>query len=416
MTIIRIPRAQCGPPAAPRPCVTHLHSSRILGGAKIVAERICVSITDYEHYECRFVEISPNNQIFESFWASFRFRIEKRILGWGFSETVSPSRYVPLIDAKSTDLVHLHSPYNSGMTISEIRRLGGSFPLVWTIHDARWVEARGRGSNDGIEIPFRAGLGFWFKQVGSIVLRARVRKAMGAAFVVFPSAWLRNSAITNGLVQPNRSAVISSPVSESFFNLPTTKSVAREKHGLPSDKPIVLFAAWKAWKTKGDMNKGYDLLEKAIVELRKHHDFVFVVLGNDGQGIPSTLEAYWIPPDGTELQVAEIMRAADCIIGASRQENLPATIQESLAVGTPAIVSRASGYLEVVEDRVDGLHFEQESHTDLAGKISEFLKSPDMRDAMSTNAIRRARERWHPSVSAEKYAQVYSQALSKGCP
>jgi len=44
------------------------------------------------------------------------------------------------------------------------------------------------------------------------------------------------------------------------------------------------------------------------------------------------------------------------------------------------------------------------------------LKSADMRDAMSTNATRRAREQWHPSVSAEKYAQVYSQALSKGRP
>lgn len=399
------------PRISDRPLVTHVQSGRIHGGASIVARRICTALDTFQRFECRFVVISPVDKILESLWASLRYRVERKIFGWGYSETMIPTGHHPPIDPRATDLVHLHSPYDSGITIGEITRLGAAVPLIWTIHDARWVTTKTFKSIYGSSLPWSARVVELVRDIGSKILRARVRRAMSAALVVFPSAWLRNAAIEVGVVAATRSVVIPSPVPESHFNLSISKAAARKKYGLPAETPIVLFVAWKAWKSKGDMNKGYDLLETAIMQTRNHQDFHFVILGHDGEEIPAKLRAHWICPNGSDLQVAEIMRAADCTIGASRRENFPATIQESLAVGTPVIVSASTGYLELVEDGVTGLFFTPGSHTNLSEKISEMLKSRDERNVMAKNAARRARELWHPLISSGHYAEIYRQQL-----
>jgi glycosyltransferase involved in cell wall biosynthesis len=155
------------------------------------------------------------------------------------------------------------------------------------------------------------------------------------------------------------------------------------------------------------LNKGYDLLERAIPIAREQHSFSFVILGQDGTLIPPKLGAIWIEPNGSQQQIATIMRAADVLVAASRREVLPTAVAESQALGTPAVVPGASGFVDVVTDGETGLFFAPGDPVSLAARIVTMIESPANREAMGRAAAARAKQLWHPSVIAPQYSRVY---------
>lgn len=238
-----------------------------------------------------------------------------------------------------------------------------------------------------------------------------MRRATKNAYVVFPSSWLRQRALENALCSLEKSTVIPTPVSIGFFGHTATKKQLKQKLGFNPSVPLVLFVAWKAWKRTGDLNKGYDVIERAIPRLRNSHNFQFVILGHGGGEIPGHLQALWVTPDGSTQQVAEVMRAADFVIGTSRQESLGLVIQEAHAVGTPAVVSDSTGYLEIVDHGKTGFHFRTGEADDLVAQASKILSSAETIEAMAAKAAEKAQQLWHPQVAAIRYRTAYNEAV-----
>ena len=382
--------------------VIHFHSKAINSGAEIAATSISEGMKRFGGLQSHLEKIEPKPVALDALWSSLRYRVENTLLGWGFSETITPTAYCPTLRRGQTDLVHLHNTYNSGMRIADIKRLCKQFPLVWTIHDGRWV--------CWDENP-RVGHKKTLRTIGARVLFWRLRNASDNCKVVFPSSWLRRKAIDKKLFPEENTSVIPTPVSVEFFNVDPTAEEVRMEWGFDLSSPLVLFVSWKAWKKTGDLNKGYDLIEKAIPEIRKSHRFQFVILGHDGLDIPEHLKAIWIEPDGTAKQVAHLMKAADFVIGASRQEGLGNVIQEAHAVGTPAVVSNSTGYLEIVDDGLTGLHFQSGNVQDLVDKSCQLLGNTQMRRVMSSNAAEKALRLWHPQVVVRQYRDLYKEAV-----
>ena len=387
--------------------VTHLHSKAIKSGAEIAASSISNGVNGLGGLNSHLKAIEPRPVALSSLWSSLRYRIENRLLGWEFSETATPTAYRPTLRRGETDLVHLHNMYNSGMRIADLKKLSRQFPIVWTIHDGRWVCW---GDNPS------AGQRKNLKMIGAMTLFWRIRKASKNCKIVFPSLWLKQKALEKNLFPEENTSVIPTPVSLEFFNVSRSKEEVRHQYGFDLASPLVLFVAWKAWKKTGDLNKGYDLLEQAIPEIRKSHRFQFVILGHDGLEIPDYLRAIWITPDGTSKQVADLMKAADFVIGASRQEGLGNVIQEAHAVGTPAVVSGSTGYLEIVDDGLTGLHFQSGNVQDLVNKACELLDNTHLRRRMSANAAEKALRIWHPQIVGKQYHDIYMEAFSAWHP
>lgn len=215
--------------------------------------------------------------------------------------------------------------------------------------------------------------------------------------------------MTAGVLQEAHTKVIPNPLPLAFFDRSASRLAAKKRIGVDPDKPVVAFVAWKAWKVSGDMNKGYDLLEQAIKIARSQQTFTFMILGHDGQLIPPQLGALWIQPDGSEEQVVNFFRAADLVLGASREEVLPTVIQEAQGLGVPGVVPAATGYEDVVVDGLTGLHFSQGDAADFADKICALVGSPALREKLGNQAATRAARLWHPDRVRLQYAALYAE-------
>lgn len=392
--------------------VAHLRSQNIRGGAEIACHRISVALSQSGAIDSRVFALSPRPVLFEKLFAAWRYRIEHLIFGWGFSETLTPSASSQTIREAEWDIVHLHSLYDSGLSLEKIIELSRKVPTVWTVHDARWI--LWRPANARLQ-ESRIALCRWggraAQDFGSKLLRVRLRLLQKKVWSIFPSTWLRDEAISRGLSDGKRSTVIPSPVASVFFDISCSKEQAKTSIGIKPAKTLVLFVAWKSWKNKGDLNKGYDLLEQVIPTLRSLHNFEFAILGNSGDPVPKHLKAICFYPDGSPEQVARIMRAADFIVGPSRQEALGLVVQEAHATGTPALVSGSTGYLDVVDDGLTGRYFEPGNSDDFVRQASRMLEDKEHLMEMGKRAREKALNRWHPAKVAEEYQRVYLEAI-----
>ncbi len=79
-------------------------------------------------------------------------------------------------------------------------------------------------------------------------------------------------------------------------------------------------------------------------------------------------------------------KAAFTVFPSQFYENLPMTIIESLACGTPVIASRLGAMNEIIADGVNGFRFRPGDESDLAERIRTILARPDQLTAMRQSA------------------------------
>jgi glycosyltransferase involved in cell wall biosynthesis len=93
-------------------------------------------------------------------------------------------------------------------------------------------------------------------------------------------------------------------------------------------------------------------------------------------------------------------------------EGLPMCIVESFACGTPVLCSKLGGMTEVVQDQVNGLHFDPGDAKNLASKVEWAWNHPLELAKMG----RAARRKYETDYTAEKnyglLMNIYEQALA----
>ncbi|MDH6578061.1 glycosyltransferase family 4 protein [Kitasatospora sp. MAP5-34] len=119
------------------------------------------------------------------------------------------------------------------------------------------------------------------------------------------------------------------------------RDLARERFGLPPDRPLVLFVGRLVPK------KGYDLL------LAAHDADAFdLVFAGDGDvealaGRPGVHALGPLPPEA----LAEVYRACDVFALPSTAEGFPLSVQEAMASGLPVLTTDDPGYAPYELDR-----------------------------------------------------------------
>ena len=89
-----------------------------------------------------------------------------------------------------------------------------------------------------------------------------------------------------------------------------------------------------------------------------------------------------VPRDG----VLRLFRAADASVLSSSWENLPHTVLEALAVGSPVIATSVGGVPEVVRDGENGLLVPARDPHALAEAIRRFFADEDLRARLAAAA------------------------------
>ena len=137
------------------------------------------------------------------------------------------------------------------------------------------------------------------------------------------------------------------------------------------------------------------------------------MLGGDADSVKSALPLPVYPVNylSNEAEIAELYNAVDLFVTPSLQDNLPNTIVEARACGTPCVGFDVGGIPEMIHHKQDGYVADYCDSIDFAEGISWCLnesRHADLCAAARDNALATYAE---PAV-ARQYQAIYQAALS----
>lgn len=179
---------------------------------------------------------------------------------------------------------------------------------------------------------------------------------------------------------------------------PSDKLEAKKILGLDPSKKHILFVAMRVNAPK----KGFSYLEKALQGLDKTTTELIVV-GN-AQHLPELhLKAHVLGHIGSPEKMIQIYQAADVFVTPSLEENLPNTIMEAMACGTPCVGFKIGGIPEMIDHAVNGYVAEYQSSEDLAKGLSWTLEN-----APEQAARQKAESSYAEAIIAAKHVNFYA--------
>ena len=316
----------------------------------------------------------------------------------------------PLV--KEADIIHLHWVNQGFLSLKDIKaliKLGK--PIVWTMHDMWPCTGICHHARDCEKFQTRCEACFFLnsrgKDLSTFVFdkKQALYKDANMTFVGC-SQWLANRARQSRLLQNKTVLSIPNPIDMNIYH-PMDQGQARQSLGLPLGKKLLLFGALNVT----DKRKGIDYLIAALQEI-KNQDIELVVFGLVKEDIRNLFPVP-IHPMGylsDESKIVELYNAVDVFITSSLEENLPNTIMESMACGTPCVGFEIGGIPEMIDHKINGYVANYMDANDLANGIQWILNNPNPQ-ALLDACVKKVQENYGEQIVAEKYLALYQNLL-----
>jgi glycosyltransferase involved in cell wall biosynthesis len=352
-------------------------------------------------------------------------RIDREFAQYGFS----PADYEVFSDDRSSyngdflaqlpacDVINLH--WIAGFVdyqtfFAKIPRLT---PVVWTLHDMnaftggchydlgcdRHVKTCGACPQLGSSNPTDLTRQIW----------QRKRAAFGRVpskrlHVVSPSQWLARKARESGLGRSFSVSVVPYGIETEDF-APRDRHTARDFLGIPREAAVLLFVS----EELDNRRKGFGLLSQALAGLNNMPDLFLLSVGRST--ISCDVKIPWLHFGHIDHDrvLSFVYSAADAYVMPSIQDNLPNTVLEAMACGTPVVGFNAGGIPDMVRPGVTGLLAPTGDVQALRVAIAELLQNPERRAAMAANCRRIAVDEYALEVQARRYSQLYEAILEE---
>ncbi len=411
--------------------VLHVSFSDLGGGAARAAFRIhsclaAVGIRSSMRVHLRLSE-DPAVHAPESRWAwpigRLRLRASRLALRAQRSPSASvrtlglvPSGLAAELNECDADLVNLHWVGFDMLSVGEIASIRK--PLVWTMHDMWPFCGTEHYPLDSPDARFRTGYlsdnrgaGARGPDLDRWVWR-RKRSLWTTPFqVVCPSQWLAECARDSVLMRGWPIAVVPNPLDLEQYR-PFSRDEVRAELGLPAHKRLVLFGAFGG---ADDPRKGLQHLAGALALLERQSipDVALVVFGNLPEE-PVEIAGFQtinLGPIQDEKRLAKLYSSADAFVAPSEMDNLPNTVMEALACGTPVIAFRIGGMPDLIEPNRNGYLARPFDRADLAAGMLWALTHPCPGELET--AARSSAQRYAPAAVAAAYRSVYEQVLGE---
>jgi len=323
----------------------------------------------------------------------------------------------PLI--KDADILHLHWTNSGFLSITDLKELVDTGkPIVWTLHDM-WAFTGGchyAGTCDFFT--HECGDCYFLKHPNpnDISHKGWLRKAAmysGYKNITFVacSAWLAGIAKKSPLLKDFDITSIPNPIETDVFK-PMDKIAMREEWGINPFAHVVLFGAANI----NDRRKGINYLVEAL-NLFKHRcpdvNLVEVVIFGKNKHFDVTQIPFKVIELGIVSmpeELAQVYSLADVFVLPSIEDNLPNTVMEALACGTPVVAFNVGGIPEMVVHGETGYLAEFESADDLARGISQMLYINNAKE-IQANAREKVLNDFNNAKVAQQYIDVYRSVL-----
>ncbi|GAB4492912.1 MAG: glycosyltransferase family 4 protein [Saprospiraceae bacterium] len=320
----------------------------------------------------------------------------------------------PLV--READVLHLHWINQGFLSLKNIRQLAETGkPIVWTLHDM-WAFTGGCHYSQGCEhFKNKCGNCPFLKKPAPGDLSNRVWRRKRDLFpkniqFVTCSEWLAGVARSSGLLKNYPVTAIPNPIDTTIFKPPSEaeRQKFRLEKGIAPDARVLLFAAMKV----SEERKGFRFLLEALQMLKAQHpDFQLEILVL-GKAEPEALAALSYPVHALGLvqeraKLVQAYGAADVFAIPSLEDNLPNTVMESLACGTPVAGFATGGIPEMVGHLQEGFIAPQGDSRALAEGIFEILQGKTPLEQYREAARRKVEANYSNAVVAGRYLGVY---------
>ena len=327
-----------------------------------------------------------------------------------------PSGLGEWINRSDFDIVHLHWVGEEMLSIGEIGRIRQ--PLCWTLHDM-WAFT-GSEHYDDLENPRRYAQGYNAgtrpasyrgPDLDAWTWRRKRRAWRDKPIeLISPSHWLAACAQASQLFSGRPCHVIPNCVDHAIYR-PHDARTARQLLGLAPDRRYILFGAMSS---TSDPRKGFHLLQPALQRLAQRlgpdSGVELLVFGGHTPSRPPDLglPAHYLGSFHDDLSLALLYSAANVFVAPSTQDNLPNTLVEALACGTPCVAFGIGGFVDLVENGRNGWLAEPFSPDHLADSLWQSLESPlkSSRDSLF------AGQSCDPEPVAAQYREIYQRLMA----
>lgn len=350
------------------------------------------------------------------FLDSLPVRFNPGVRGQPFSPGLLPERLARRVAALGPDLIHLNWVAGGFLTPGSLRRFGR--PLLWTLHDS-WAFTGGcHLPRDCVRYRDSCGSCPVLGSTGDRDLSRRIWLGKRAAWqdlditIVTPGRWLGECARSSSLFERARFEIIPNGLDLVRFR-PSDQGHARQSWNLPQEKKLLLFGGVNGLV---DRNKGFHLLLQAISRLRDMgwgERLELVIFGSSPGARPPEpgIGVRCLGHITDEAAMARLYAAADLLVAPSIQENLPSTVMEAMACGTPAAAFEVGGMPDLIEHRRTGYLAQPFASDDLASGIVWALEDEGRRRSLSVESRRLAESRFAIERVARRYADLYEELL-----
>lgn len=279
---------------------------------------------------------------------------------------------------KGFDLVHSHD-------ICEVfPYFLSKLPVILTLHGIFWREIR-----------FKKGIypKIWLN-LGELRLRGYYSKL--ARFVAI-SQYMVEELQKKGL-DISKAEVIENPINDDFFNV------------RKNEEPIIVYPA-----TLLPLKNQLGFLKAVALVKKELGEYKIKLVGSGDSTYESKLREYIkcndLPVEFLGKvpyeEMPRIYSTASIVVLTSFQENMPMSILEAFATGTPVLASNVGGIPFVVRNYDTGLLTNPSDQKDIADKLLILVNDHNLRRKMGERAREEALGRWKSETIARKLLSLY---------
>lgn len=327
-----------------------------------------------------------------------------------------PSTILRKIKAIDPDIVHLHWINDGMISIEELSNINK--PIIWTLHDM-WPFTGGcHYAGECIQFINKCGNCpqldsncTWDLSRFNLIRKNRSWSNSDIS-IITPSHWLSECARNSFLFRNNRIEIIPNGIDLDLFH-PISKVIARKVLKLPENNKIILFGAVRS---TSDRRKGFHFLQPALKKLSEEFsEKIELVIFGASKPVPApdfSFDCRYIGALNDEISLAILYSAADLFICPSLEDNLPNTIVESLACGTPCVAFNIGGMPDMIGHMKNGYLSEPYNPIDLAHGIKWILSDPIRHASLALTARSDAEKSFDIKKTAQRYLSLYTELLN----
>jgi len=184
---------------------------------------------------------------------------------------------------------------------------------------------------------------------------------------------------------------------------PRDRSFAREVLGIPQGAQVVMFVS----ENLTNRRKGFSLLTAALSGLTQTHNLFLLSVGKGKPPVTDLLPCLHIGQVWDDRWLSLIYSAADLFVIPSLHDNLPNTVLESMACGTPVVGFDVGGIPDMVRSGTTGLLVPVGDSVALGHAVTHLLNTPSTCRQMAAECRKIVIEEYSYELLAKRYAALY---------